>query len=295
MKKRVIAGILAAGMALSLAACGGSSSGSSSEASGSSSSAGTSSASTAEAAVSGVSSSSGTAVSGDMKLVEDGKLHMATNASFPPYESTTDNGGFEGIDIDIATKIADDLGLELVVDDMEFSSVITSVQSGKSDIAMAGMTVKEERKKNLDFTDSYATGVQSVIVPEDSDIKSIDDLKGKKIGCQEGTTGYIYASDTEENGGFGEENVTAYADGGTAVNAMMQGKVDAVIIDNEPAKAYVAANKGLKILDTSYVEEEYAIGIAKHNKGLYDAVNNEIKKLKEDGTIQSIIDKYIKA
>jgi ABC-type amino acid transport substrate-binding protein len=295
MKKKFIAGILAAGMALGLAACGGSASSSSSEAS--SSAASESTASTSTEGVSGAASTSTSASStvstGEMKLVESGKLHMATNASFPPYEMTTDDGGYEGIDVEIATKIADDLGLELVVDNMDFSSVITSVQSGKSDIAMAGMTVNEERKKNLDFTESYAKGVQSVIVPDDSDIASIDDLKGKKIGCQEGTTGYIYASDTEENGGFGEENVTAYQDGATAVNALKQGKVDAVIIDNEPAKAYVAANDGLKILDTNYVEEEYAIGIAKDNTALYDAVNSEIKKLKDDGTIQSIIDKYI--
>lgn len=293
MKKKLIAGILAAGMALGLAACGGSASGSSSEAS-SSAASGSTAAGTEGVSGAASTSASSTVSAGDMKLVEPGKLHMATNASFPPYESTTDDGGFTGIDIDIATKIASDLGLELVVDDMDFSSVITSVQSGKSDIAMAGMTVNEERQKNLDFTESYANGIQSVIVSKDSDIKSIDDLKGKKIGCQEGTTGYIYASDTEENGGFGEENVTAYQDGATAVNALMQGKVDAVIIDNEPAKAYVAANDGLTILDTNYVEEEYAIGIAKDNKALYDAVNSEIKKLKEDGTIKGIIDKYIK-
>lgn len=294
MKKNVIAGILAAGMALGLAACGGSSSSASSEAASS-----TSEASSEETVASGsdTSATSATVSAADLEseLVESGKLHMATNASFPPYESTTDDGGFEGIDVDIATKIADDLGLELVVDDMEFSSVITSVQSGKSDIAMAGLTVNEERKQNLDFTDSYAKGVQSVIVTEDSDITTLDDLEGKKIGCQEGTTGYIYASDTPENGGYGEENVVAYADGGTAVNALKQGKVDAVIIDNEPAKAYVNANEGLKILDTNYVEEEYAIGISKENTALYTAVNNEIKKLNEDGTIQEIIDKYITA
>jgi ABC-type amino acid transport substrate-binding protein len=294
MKKRVIAGILAMGMALGLAACGsaGTSNPSGSAASGSAASA----SSAADETVSGASAAASTsAAAGDMKLVEPGKLHMATNAAFPPYESTTDNGGFEGIDVEIAKAIAKNLGLELVVDDMEFSSVITTVQSGKEDIAMAGLTETEERKQNVDFTDTYASAVQSVIVPEDSDIKSIDDLEGKKIGCQEGTTGYFTASDTPENGGFGEENVTAYADGATAVNAMLQGKVDAVIIDNEPAKAYVAANEGLKLLDTSFAEEEYAIGISKENKGLYDAVNEQIKQLKEDGTIQQIIDKYIKA
>ncbi len=124
--------------------------------------------------------------------VTEGELHMATNASFPPYEMVADDGSFEGIDVEIATAIAEKLGLTLVVDDMDFGSVITSVQTGKSDIAMAGLTVNEERKENVDFTDSYATGVQVIIVPEDSDIQSVDDLEGKMIGCQESTTGYIY-------------------------------------------------------------------------------------------------------
>lgn len=228
--------------------------------------------------------------SSDSLTVEEGKLHMATNAAFPPYESTTDDGGYEGIDIEIAQAIAEDLGLELVVDDMDFSSVLTSVQGGKSDIAMAGLTVTEEREKNVNFTDSYATGVQSIIVKEGSDIKSVDDLDGKKIGVQEGTTGYIYCSDD-----YGDENVTAYTNGAMAVEALKAGKVDCVVIDNNPAKQYVANNSGLAILDTAYVEEMYAIGISKDNEELLEKVNASLQKLIEDGTVQSIIDKYIKA
>lgn len=226
----------------------------------------------------------------DFTTVEDGKLHMATNATFPPYESIADDGTFEGIDVDIAGKIAEKLGLELVVDDMEFGSIITSVQTGKEDIALAGLTVTDERKQNVDFTDSYATGVQVVIVPEDSDIKSIDDLQGKLIGCQESTTGYAYCSDD-----YGEDMVTAFPSGTNAVQALLTGKIDAVVIDKQPAEAYVAQNEGLKILDTEYVTENYAIGVSKDNTALRDAVNNALKELIDDGTVQAILDQYIKA
>ena len=221
---------------------------------------------------------------------------MATNAAFPPYEMVADDGTFEGIDVDIAGKIAEKLGLELVVDDMDFGSIITSVQTGKEDIALAGLTVTDERKQNVDFTDSYATGVQVVIVPEDSDIKTIDDLQGKLIGCQESTTGYIYCSDTPENGGYGEENVTAFPSGANAVQALLGGKVDAVVIDSQPAQEFVAQNAGkLKILSTEFVSEDYAIGVSKDNTALRDAVNNALKELIDDGTVQAILDQYIKA
>ena len=205
---------------------------------------------------------------------------MATNAAFPPYEMTTDDGGYEGIDVEIAQKICDKLGLELVVDDQDFSSVITSVQSGKSDIAMAGLTETDERKKNIDFTDTYATAVQSIIVTDDSDIQTADDLaNASSIGCQEGTTGALYCTDD-----YGEDHVTTYQDGATAVQALISGKVDAVVIDNAPAQEYVENNDGIKILDSAYTEEEYA-----------DAINQALKELQDDGTVQQIIDKYIKA
>ncbi len=226
----------------------------------------------------------------EFTTVEDGKLHMATNATFPPYEMVADDGTFEGIDVDIAGKIAEKLGLELVVDDMDFGSIITSVQTGKEDIALAGLTVTDERKQNVDFTDSYATGVQVVIVPENSDIKTIDDLQGKLIGCQESTTGYAYCTDD-----YGEDMVTAFPSGANAVQALLTGKIDAVVIDKQPAEAYVAQNEGLKILDTEYVAENYAIGVSKDNTALRDAVNNALKELIDDGTVQAILDQYIKA
>ena len=228
--------------------------------------------------------------------VEEGKLHMSTNAAFPPYEMTTDAGGFEGIDVEVAGAIAEKLGLELVVDDMGFDAALTAVQTGQSDIAMAGITVTEERQEVMDFSESYATGIQVVIVKEDSPIETVDDLaNADMIGCQKATTGYIYCSDTPENGGYGEDHVTAYETGAVAVQALVNGQVDAVVIDNEPAKAYVAANPSLKILDTEFAVEDYAIALQKGNTGLLEAVNAAMDELKADGTFQTIVDKHITA
>ncbi len=228
--------------------------------------------------------------------VEKGKLHMSTNAAFPPYEMTTDDGGFEGIDVEVADAIAKKLGLELVVDDMGFTEALLAVQNGQSDIAMAAITVKPDRQEVMDFTDSYATGIQVVIVKEDSPIQSIDDLaNAEMIGTQKGTTGYEYCAAAPEDDGYGEDHVTAYDTGALAVMALVNGQVDAVVIDNEPAKAYVAENPGLKILDTEFSNEDYAIGLAKGNTALLDAVNAAMAELKADGTFQKIVDKYIKA
>ena len=228
--------------------------------------------------------------------VEEGKLHMSTNAEFPPYEMTTDAGGFEGIDVEVADAIAKKLGLELVVDDMGFDAALTAVQTGQSDIAMAGITITDERKEVMDFSDSYATGIQVVIVKEDSSIQTVDDLaNAEMIGTQKATTGYIYCSDTPENGGYGEDHVTAFDTGALAVMALVNGQVDAVVIDNEPAKAFMAQNPGLKILDTEFAVEDYAIGFAKGNTALLEAVNTAMAELKADGTFQDIVDKYITA
>ena len=263
--------------ALALSACGGSSSTASSAAASS-------------VASSAAASSEAASAAADFTTVEAGKLTMATNATFPPYEMTTDNGTIEGIDVETAQAIADKLGLELQVDDMDFDAALLSVQQGKADIAMAGITVTDERKAVMAFSDSYATGIQPIIVPEGSDIATADDLAGKKIGTQRGTTGYLYCSDD-----FGEDAVVAYDNGLTAVQALNNAQVDAVVIDNEPAKAYVESNPGLKILDTSYAEEDYAIGMNKDNTALLDAVNAALEELKADGTLQSIVDKYITA
>lgn len=268
-------------MALGLSACGGSNSAASSSAAGS---------------VSG--SASGSVSNGDpaFTTVTPGKLTMSTNASFPPYEMVADDGSFEGIDIEVAGAIAQKLGLELQVDDMGFDAALQAAQTGKSDMVMAGVTITEERQAVMDFSNSYANGVQVVIVKEGSPIQTVDDLaNANMIGCQMGTTGYIYCSDTPENGGFGEDHVTPYDDGAAAVQALMNGQIDAVVIDNKPAQEYVAANPGLKILDGEFTNEDYAIGVAKGNTALLDAINGALEELTNDGTIQSIVDKYISA
>ncbi len=284
--KKALSLMTAAALVLSLAACGSTaSSAASSEAA--SSEAASSEAASSEAASSEAASETETA---ELSTVEPGKLIMSTNAAFPPYEMTTDSGDFEGIDVETAQAIADKLGLELQIDDMDFDAALLAVQQGKSDMVMAGVTVTDERQNVMDFTDSYATGIQSIIVKEDSDIASVDDLAGKKIGTQRGTTGYLYCTDD-----FGDENVVAYDNGLTAVQMLNNGQVDCVVIDNAPAKEFVAANPGLKLLDTAYVEENYAIGVGKGNTELKDAINTALEELKADGTLQAIVDKYITA
>lgn len=225
---------------------------------------------------------------------KEGVLTMATNAEFPPYEYR-DGETVVGIDAEVAKLIADKLNLKLEIVDVDFDSIVPGVQQGKYDIGMAGMTVNAERKEKVNFTESYAKGVQVVIVKENGNIKSLDDVKGKKIGVQQGTTGDIYASDTPENDGFGEENVTKYQNGALAVEGLKNGKVDCVIIDNEPAKAYVKANTGLKILETKYKDEDYAICCSKKNDELLNKVNDALKELIADGSVKRIVDKYIPA
>ena len=288
--KKLTALLLAGFMALSLAACTGSSSESSSESTASDSSSESSSSSEATEDV-----ASAETASYDVTTVEPGKLIMSTNAAFPPYEMTTDDGGFEGIDVEMATEIANRLGLELQIDDMDFDYALQAVQQGKSDIAMAGITVNKDRLVNMDFSNTYANGVQVVIVPEDSDIATVDDLQGKMIGVQRGTTGDSYCSADPEDGGFGEDHVTQYDNGMTAVQALINGQVDAVVIDNAPAEELVKANQGLKILDTAYTDEDYAIAVAKGNTQLLDAINSILADMEADGTTQAIIDKYINA
>ena len=237
----------------------------------------------------GCGSSSDSKDGGKIETVTEGKLTMATNAEFPPYEYY-EGEKVVGIDAEVAEKIAEKLGLELEIKDVSFDSIIPGVQSGKYDMGLAGMTVTDERKRSVNFSDSYATGIQSVIVKEDSKIASIDDLKGKKIGVQTATTGDIYASDD-----YGEDNVKRYENGAAAVAALTANKVDCVIIDNEPAKSYVEANKGLKILDTEYAVEDYAICFSKDSEELQKKVNDALNELKKDGSIQKIVDKYINA
>lgn len=287
--KKLTALLLGAAMAFSLAACGGTDSSSSESTAPESSSAAEDTSSEASGEEASGTASAETA-SYDVETVEDGVLIMSTNAAFPPYEMTNDAGEFEGIDVEMAGEIAKRLGLELQIDDMDFDAALLAVQQGKSDIAMAGITITEDRLVNMDFSNTYANGVQSVIVPEGSDITSPDDLAGKLVGVQRGTTGYMFCIDE-----FGEDAVAPFDNGNTAVQNLVSGKVDAVVIDNAPAQEYVAANPGLTILDTAFADEDYAIGVAKGNTQLLDAINSILAEMEADGTTQAIIDKYISA
>lgn len=239
---------------------------------------------------------------------EEGKLVMATNAAFPPYEFK-DGDKIVGIDAEIAEAIAKELGLELEIVDTEFGSIIGGVQTGKYDIGMAGMTVTDERKESVNFSNTYAKAKQVVIVPADSEVESFEEFytefdadgnpaavaDGVKIGVQQDTTGDIYSSDKPAKWGFGEDNVIRYKTGADAVQALLAGKVTCVIIDNEPAKSFVAANEGLKILEGAYADEEYAIAVSKDNEELLKNINDALAKLTESGKLNEIVAKYIPA
>ena len=220
-------------------------------------------------------------------------LTMATNASFPPYEYW-DGDQMVGIDVEIAEAVCAEMGYELDKLDMDFNAIINAVTSGKADFGMAGMTVTEERQQSVAFSISYATGVQSIIVKEGSPIASYDDLAAEgatyKVGVQMATTGHIYAEDE-----FGVERVVLFDNGNDATMALKNGKVDCVIIDNEPAKAYVAANEGLVILDSAYAVEDYAACFAKDNTELVEKFNAALQTLIDNGTVAEIVGKYIKA
>ena len=277
MKKKLAAIAMATAMAASLAAC-------SSKPAETTAAAEENEETTAEAAEGSEAAEAGEGAFAGKTLV------MSTNAEFAPYEYH-DGNDIVGIDVDIANAICEDMGASLEITDVAFDSIIPEVQSGKADFAAAGMTVTEERKQNVDFTDSYSTGVQVIIVKDGSDVTTVDDLANDKIiGVQEGTTGHLYCSDD-----YGEDHVIAYTNGATAVQALLQDKVDCVVIDQQPAKEFVAANEGLKILDTEYVVEDYAAAVSKDNPALTAALNKALQELKDDGTIQSILDKYIKA
>ena len=277
--KKLFALMLTLAMVLSLAACGGKDAPAEEE--------------TAEDTA--VEESTETAETALPTAVE-GVLTMATNAAFPPYEYI-EGGEIVGIDAEIAAAIAEKLGLEVQIEDMEFDAIIEAVKSGKADIGLAGMTVTPDRAEEVNFTASYATGVQVVIVTEDSAITSVDDLfaegASNVIGVQRNTTGDLYTTWDLEDAGLA--TIDRYSKGAEAVQALKTGKVDCVVIDNEPAKAFVAEVEGLKILDTEYILEEYAGAMNKDNAELFEAVNVALEELIADGTVQAIIDTYISA
>ena len=282
MKKNVIVLAAAVCMAAALTACGSSKSATETTTAAAETTTATAETTAADAAA------ETTAAEAEKTDGTGGKIVMVTNAEFPPYEYH-ENNTIVGIDADIARAVAEQMGMELEIQDMAFDSLIPAIQSGKADFAAAGMTVNEDRLKNVDFTDTYAQAAQVIIVKTDSPIASPDDLTGKKIGVQTGTTGDIYADDIEN------AEVQRFNKGMEAVMALTQDKLDAVIIDREPAKVFVKENEGLKILDEAFTEEEYAIAIKKGNTELLDKMNAAIKELKESGELQKIVDKYITA
>ncbi|MEE1125296.1 MAG: ABC transporter permease subunit [Acutalibacteraceae bacterium] len=220
----------------------------------------------------------------------NGTLVVATNAAFEPYEYV-ENGKVVGIDIDISQAIADGLGMELKIEEMEFDSIISAVSTGKAQLGVSGMTVTEERLKNINFTTPYTTAKQVIIVrgAQAKSVNGEEDLKSASIGVQLGTTGDLYASDYEDDGA----TVVKYNKGTDAVQALKKGKVDCVVIDEQPAKAFVSKNSDLSILENPLTEEEYAICIAKENTELLAQVNDILAKLKNDGTLDKIIGNYI--
>lgn len=273
MRKKLLTLTMAVCMAASLAGCGGSKAAETTAAA----------AETAKAE-----ETTAAAAKAEETKAAGGKLVMATNAEFPPYEYY-EGGEIVGIDVEIAQAIAEYMGVEFEVEDMAFDSIIPAVQSGKADFGAAGMTVDEKRKQSVDFSDPYATATQVIIVKGDSDIAGPDDLAGKTIGVQLGTTGDIYASDIEG------ATVEQYNKGFEAVQALTQNKIDAVVIDGEPAKVFVSQNEGIKILDEALTVEEYAICVKKGNEELVKSINEAIADLKESGKLQEIVDKYITA
>ena len=281
MKKKVLALTMAALMAASLTACGGGAK--ETTAADTTANADAADTTAAEKTEETSAEAAGTEAAG-------GVLVMATNAEFPPYEFH-DGGEIVGIDAEIAKAIADELGMELEIEDIAFDSIIPEITSGKADMGLAGMTVTEDRKQSVDFTDTYAKASQKIIVKEDSAIASPDDLTGVIVGVQQGTTGDIYVSDLEADG----TTVERYNKGFEAVQALSQGKIDAVVIDGEPAKTFVAQTEGLKILEESFTDEEYAIAVKKGSTELLEKINGALKTLKDNGTLDEIVAKYIQA
>ncbi|HIT02069.1 MAG TPA: amino acid ABC transporter substrate-binding protein [Candidatus Enterenecus merdae] len=290
-RKNLLALLLALAMTFALAACGGDSQNSPSPDP------------TGSASLDPEPTGSGsTGDYGQFTTLEEGKLIMVTNASFPPYEMTDDNNNVIGIDPEIAQAIADKLGLELVIDNIDFDAALLAVQENRADVMLAGLTYREDRDLVMDFTDSYATGVQVIIVREgDTTIQGTNEdlqlvgadgavLEDIQIGVQRGTTGETYCQDAH-----GTDHVTSLDNGSLAVQALLNGQVDCVVIDDGPAREYVAANPGLEILEGSYVTEDYCAAVDEGNTALLNAVNTALNELIEDGTVQSIMDKYITA
>lgn len=213
-------------------------------------------------------------------IKEKGELVMLTNAAFPPYEYLGSGNEVAGVDRDICQAIADEIGVELKVVDMDFDGLLTALAAGKGDIVAAGLTVTDERKESVDFSNTYANATQYIIVQEgNADIASVDDLTGKTVGVQLGTTGDIYMEDIDAE-------VKQYKSGLEASMDLMNGKLDAVVLDKMPAENIVAANDGLTLVDSSaFGDEFYALAVAKGQEDLLEVINKVVDELYENGTV----------
>ena len=224
-------------------------------------------------------------------VLADGKLTVGTNAEFPPFEFVGDDGEPDGFDVALIKAIGEKLGVEVEMENMEFDALVASIGS-KIDIAIAGMTVSDERKKSVDFSDPYYDALQYVILPEGSEIATFDDLAGKTIGVQPGTTGDFIASDDVDGA-----TVKQYNKGVDAVNDLVNGRLDCVIIDKNPALVFAGKFEGqLTAVDGAqfgFEVENYAIAIPKGDSALLNAVNGALKEIREDGTFDELVKTYI--
>ncbi|MCD8129031.1 MAG: transporter substrate-binding domain-containing protein [Oscillospiraceae bacterium] len=270
--KSLLCAALALTMVLALTACG---------------SSGSNSTSASDVVDANVTSASDAAETAELTTINEGKLTISMSADFPPYESLDDSGNIVGIEVDIMNLIAEQLGLELQIDDMDFDSALLAVQQGKSDMVVSGVSITDERKATMNFTDSNTTALQVIVVPEGSDV-TLDNLGDQHIGTQRGTTGFIYTEDD-----YGSDHVIGYDTYTLVIQAVLNGQVDCAVLDDSVARAYVAENPGLMILDTEYAVESYAFGVDKTNTALLDAVNAALSALIADGTVDEIISRYI--
>ena len=222
----------------------------------------------------------------EYKTVETGKFIYSTSPDFPPFESKDDNENVIGIEPDILAIICQNLGLEPVAYEIDFDSALMAPSAGKADAVVSGVTVREDRKATMEFTIPYVTIVQGVVFKKGDDV-TLENLKEKKIGVQTGTTGQIYAVDD-----FGEDAVTAYDKYSLAFQALQNGQIDCIMVDDMVGAAYVKQIPGLEMIQTAYEPEEFAFGFAKDNLELVEAFNAELQKLIDDGTIESIILKW---
>lgn len=285
MKKlsKLAAFALATAMAVSMSAC------SSTSTAASSSSASSAAASSSEASSAAASSAASTSLD---KIKADKFVTMSTNAEFEPFEYK-DGDNIVGIDAEISKKVADKLGVELKINDIAFDSLIPELNSGRANFVAAGMTVTDDRKQNVDFSDTYFDASQAIIVKKDSAIKSRADLNGKKVGVQQGTTGDTYCTNEDGKNDIKVASVERYNKGVDAVTDLVNGKIDAVVIDDFPATKFVEKNSDkIQKLGEALTVEKYAIAVKKGDDAMLKTVNDVLAEMKSSGELNKIIEKY---